>query len=167
MLQIDRATDALPVVSLLSPVVSSSAVSSLTPADFQDVAYNSVLLLPVLLASSITEHPCYADGCEGGFESYFESMYDNDECDNEVFVNHFYARAELCSFVAECVLPETNSRMRALLDSRESWHHRFPRRVGFALGWLSALALTDRPLALVGVQVLLTLVAHLQGSATC
>jgi hypothetical protein len=141
-------SESLPLVSFLPPI------GSLTPADFQDVSYSPMFLLPVQFDASITTDPEYPDGCEGGFYCYFEDMFQRDEAGRgTVFIDRFYSRADVMSLVVEGL---SSSLSPSRWDAAPLSYS-----VGFVLGWLSALALTDRPLALGGLELLTVLVAHM------
>lgn len=140
-----RITDALPAIT---------GFASLTPVDFKDIPYASFLLLCVSFDTSIMSDSIYPRACSCGFVGYFEDMYDDDG----VFVNRFYTRSEVCALVGSEVCADES---HVPLDMRSSlaW------RVGYYVGWLSALALTDRAVALVGLHLLAVLVDRLQSPA--
>ncbi len=123
---------------------------TVTPAAFDAMPYTPFLLLPADLDASIAEQKDYVEGRQGGFESYFCEMHQwNADMSGYVFVSRYYTPAQV------------KRRVRIeLLDSQyNGWEPElFPWRVGFMHGWLSALALTDRELAMYGVQVLIALV---------
>lgn len=144
MLKQERITDALSQEFTVTP---------LTPADFQDVPYSPALLLPACFDSSITANKHqFREGCEGGFEAYFEDMYTwknpDDQDEGLIFVSQFYTLADVKSFLLKELLPSVLSAS-------------FPYRVGFVLGWLSALALTNSLLAMQGVRIAESLVHNL------
>ena len=142
-------SDALPVLTL-APVPRSSV-----PADFKDLAYSPTLLLSAHFDAFIADGLTYDRACEDGFNGYFEEMVQWNEAGTDlVFMDCFYTRAEVMSFVARGVI-----RDRRLSDKNEV---PFWFRVGFVLGWLSALSLTDRVQAFVGFELLMVLVAQLQ-----
>jgi hypothetical protein len=127
------------------------------PSLFKDLPFNAALLLPVSLDVSLTAHAKFLPGCEDGFDWYFESMHALNDDGVVFFADSFYAWDEVQSFLTRNVLPDVAvlrsgvSPQKAL--SLLSW------RAGFCLGWLSALALTDRALALQGLAFLTYLVS--------
>ncbi len=136
-----RITDALPVLSL-----DTSVITLLTPADFEDVAYTPALLLRASFDASITSAVDYQEGCKFGFADCLE-MVVSDDPDT---VKHCTSRPVVCSFVARNLCNDEVD------PSPLAW------RVGFVFGWLSALALTNRSMASVGLGLLTVLVNRLQ-----
>ncbi len=135
-------------------VVSLAPVAApFTPADFQHIPYTSALLLPSPFAVSIISDVEYHPACEWGFGAYFNGMYQYDDANGSVFLDHFYTRDEVCEELF-CLL-------RSWGQTPLAWS------VGFYLGWLSALALTDRQGACDGLSMLVTLLNQLQGNALC
>jgi hypothetical protein len=132
----------------------NSFVAPLVPSQFQHISFSPALLLPVAFDVLVTTEPGYADGCAGGFACYFEDMREwNDVGDDFVFVDRVYTWAEVERIVCDdlletCVPPGVTPAP-------------LPFNVGYTLGWLSALALTDRALALRGLSLLSALVDHL------
>lgn len=132
-------------------MIPSTPAAALAPADFSDVSYHPSLLLPVTWASSLVAPAEYANACRDGFISYFEEMMERDEDHDEVvYISRYYTRREVFHQIAENVTQQ---------ELPLSW------RAGFMLGWLSALALTDRTLAIEGLQVLTSLLEHLSTTA--
>lgn len=149
MLDIIGTPESFPVVSLLS------AAGSPIPADFQDIPYSPVLLLRAHFDVSITADPEYQSACETGFDAYFEEMVQWNEAGTDlVFIDCFSSCAEVISFVARGMIRDHCPSYWGVVS--------FSFSVGFVLGWLSALSLTDRALALVGLELLIVLVAHMQ-----
>ncbi len=127
---------------------------SLSPVDFVDVAYHAGFLLPVSFDRSLTDVPAYSEGCEYGFEDYFEVMYTGGRVASDgvtlidyTFIPRYYTRQEVAAFV-----------LKALTEDASKERSSFAWYVGFVLGWLSALALTDDDLSRFGLQVLTHLV---------
>jgi hypothetical protein len=118
------------------------------PSLFKDLPFNAALLLPVSLDVSLTAHPDFSEGCQCGDSSYFDEMYHVDPStgDREVFIDHFYTWYEVEKQVREATLFHAERYSSSL-----SW------AVGFVLGWLSALAFTDRALALRGFDLMVSL----------
>lgn len=142
--QTTRTTDKLPAV----------VTERLTPAFFANLDFSPALLLSVQLDTSITSHPEYAHACKSGFTCYFDDMLEADEEeDSFVLVSRYYTHSEVVQFVIDNRMPEANGDFKPSIDA---W------KVGFVVGWLSALALTDRPLALLGLDTLHTLSCRLQ-----
>jgi hypothetical protein len=130
--------DALPVVSLLPPA------GSLTPVDFSNVSYSPALLLPVQFDTRLTLDPEYQEACQVGFDDGFGRLSEEDE--RELF-NWDMVKNEV---------------LTSLLDVQRVLPPGFPTlslawASGFLLGWLSALALADRSLALRGLELLIVL----------
>lgn len=136
-----RTTDALPVLSL-----DASVITLLTPADFEDVPYTPALLLRASFDASITSAVDYQEGCKYGFDDCLE-MVVSDDPDT---VKHCTSRSVVCSFVARNLCQDDFDL------SSLAW------RIGFVLGWLSALAVTNRSMASVGLDLLTVLVNRLQ-----
>lgn len=128
----------------------ASSVQPVTPADCSQIEYTPTLLLPLSLPASFLAESDYSSSCQWGFNTYFEEMLEpNEEGTDFVVVNHFYTRAEVASWVVECFFPTRLPGPVALVDC-----------VGVIHGWLSALALVDRELALCGGDLLVALVNH-------
>ena len=127
-------------------VVSVAAL--LTPIDCVEIAYSPSLLLPFPFHVSLSPYADYVAGCETGFDAYFECMYQRDPQNQGllVFVNRFYSWGEVSQKMISWVTDE---------EAPLEWS------AGFSLGFLSALALTDRPLALAGLNLLSQLVSSL------
>jgi len=119
-------------------------VSPLTVADFVEMPYSPVLLLDSKFDVLITDDSEFREACEDGFKAYFEVMDEMDDEDDDVFVERCYTWAEVIESVVDNALSEGEP--GRLLPCVE--------RAGFALGWLSALALTDRPMARRALTVL-------------
>ncbi|GHO51697.1 hypothetical protein [Ktedonobacter robiniae] len=108
--------------------------------DFVSTEYSSAFLLSTRLDTWIVGDSEFQKVCEWGFDGYFESMY----CESEdpaqlVLAEQSYSEAEVVQLVVDVVLP----------DHMES----VASRAGYALGWLSALALIDRQTSLIGLSV--------------
>jgi hypothetical protein len=121
---------------------------SLFPADFLPVSYSPAFLLPVEFDPSLTHDPEYQEACHVGFDDAFGRLSEEDE-------------REL--FTWEMVRNEV---LRSLLDVEKVLPPGFPTlslawASGFLLGWLSALALIDRSLALSGLELLTVLVVYM------
>ena len=134
---------------MVSTVQVMTRVSPLTAADFVDMSYSPALLLDSKFDVSITDDSEFREACEDGFKAYFEGMYEMDEEDDDVFVERCYTWAEVIESVVDNALSEGEP--GRLLPCVE--------RAGFALGWLSALALTDRSMARRALTVLEALLA--------
>src|SRR6266704_6973752 len=117
---------------MVSTVSMITKVSPLTVADCVDLPYSPALLLDSKFDASITDDSEFCEGCETGFDAYFESMYQwNEARTDTVFVQQWFSLGEVLAFVAENVFAEDeHDRLLPL-----GW------RAGFLLGWLSALAL--------------------------
>src|SRR6266567_9192245 len=124
------------------PIITK--VSPLTVADYVEMPYSPALLLDSKFDASITDDPEFREACKDGFTFYFEEMYEWDEEDDEVFVERCYTWVEVIESVVDNALSEGEP--GRLLPCVE--------RAGFALGWLSALALTDRSMARRALTVL-------------
>ncbi len=147
MLEIVRPPESLPVVTL-APVTRSPST-----ADFKDLPYSPTLLLSAQFDSALTADPEYQESCEWGYESYFAEMH-RWLPDLREFT--FHDRIHTLTSVEQYLLCEVvydPVRNPGSLASRAGW----------GLGWLSALALTDRPLALSGLELLQDLVLQDEG----
>jgi len=120
----------------------------LTVAAFAEMPYSPALLLESSFDASVTDSDEFHLGCKWGFDAYFDTMYDWGESKAElVFVEKRYTWAEIVEFVIQTVLGKEPPGYVTLRD----W------RAGFGLGWLSALALTNRHEARLGLAMLTTL----------
>jgi hypothetical protein len=137
----------LETVSLLEslPILpQASGTHSLSPADFQHISYSLMFLLPVEFDTSLTDDPEYQEACQVGFDDGFGRLSEEDE--RELFTWDMVR----------------NEVLRSLLDVQKVLPPGFPTlslawASGFLLGWLSALALFDRSLALRGLELLTVL----------
>ena len=136
------------MVSTLSMPVKSS-VAPLTLADYADMPYSPAFLLDSKFDASLTDNPAFRRACEFGFVTYFDEMYEANEQGDDVFVERCYGWTEVVKIVVDEVL--FNERSGSVLSRAE--------RAGVLLGWLSALALTDRALALRALTVAETLLS--------
>ena len=129
----------------------------LTVAAFAEVPYSPALLLESSFDASVTESDEFHLGCKWGFDAYFDTMYHWGESKAElVFVEKHYIWAEIVEFVIQTVLGEDPPGYVTLRD----W------RAGFGLGWLSALALTNRHEAMLGLTMLTVLLGDCSLCAT-
>ena len=134
----------LPVVTLAPGTRSSS------PADFQDLPYSPTLLLAAHFDASLTDDLEYLEGCEWGFHYYFAEMHHwTPDLSTYTFVDRHSTLDEVRDYLLREIVydPVRNPTLLAC-------------RAGWGLGWLSALALTDRSLALMGLELLQELVLH-------
>ena len=143
MFDVVNTSESLPLVSLLPP------------ADFQDVSYSSALLLPAEFDPCITADPEYQRAREAGFVDFFELLVELLDDEDE---------SEQLPLTWDDVKHEI---IRNVFDTRKVFAPDFSMTVlawdaGFMLGWLSALALIDRPLALRGLKLLLVFVNQVQ-----
>jgi hypothetical protein len=137
-------------------VLSVSPTMRPSVLTFVEIPYTPSLLLGVQLPIAVVADHAFSEACEIGFNNYFEEMYQcslSGECS---FVERFYTWVDVEREMREQVI-----------TFHEKYGERLSWCAGFALGWLSALALVDRPLALQGVTFMSALVARLQGGATC
>jgi hypothetical protein len=118
----------------------------LAPSLFVDLPYSPALLLDAGLGAELTDHTAFAPGCEGGYAMYFDALCDWNKVHSAlVLVDHWYTWSEVERVVGESVI-------RRYDLSEQFWGVRaLPWRVGYVLGWLSALALSDYGLALRGL----------------
>ena len=124
------------MVSTLSMSVNLS-IAPLTLADFAEMPYSPALLLDSKFDATLTDDLAFRGACEFGFLNYFDQMYQDDEQGEEVFVERRYEWAEVVEIVVDEVLWEPSAGL--VLSCAE--------RAGTLLGWLSALALTERAMA--------------------
>jgi hypothetical protein len=151
MFDVVNTSESLPLVSLLAPV------SPLTPVDVDAVSYSSALLLPAQFDPCITADPEYQRALEAGFMDFLELFCEllDDEDEDE---------SEQLPLTWDDVKHEI---IENVFDTRKVFAPDFSMTVlawdsGFMLGWLSALALIDRPLALRGLKLLLVFVNQVQ-----
>lgn len=121
---------------------------------FVDMPYAPSLLLEVALPISVVADDGFSEACRIGFNDYFGGMYQRSSSGECLFVERLYTWADVEREVREQVITFPEKYGEPL-----SWS------AGSALGWLSALALTDRSLALQGAVLVGALVAHKQGGA--
>jgi len=130
---------------------------ALTVAAFAEVPYSPALLLESSFDASVTDSEEFHLGCKWGFDAYFDTMYGWGESKAElVFVEKRYTWAEIVEFVFLTALGEDPPGYVTLRD----W------RAGFGLGWLSALALTNRHEAMLGLTMLTVLLGDCSLCAT-
>ena len=114
-----------------------------------EVPYSPALLLESSFDASITDSSEFRKACQWGFDAYFEYMYEFDSSGVElVFVSRLYTWVEIVELVVETALREDWAGYQISRD----W------RVGFGLGWLSALALVNRQEAMMGLTMLMALI---------
>ncbi len=135
MLETIGMQESMPVLPL------TSVTRSLTPADFQDLPYSPTLLLSAPFDAALMADLEYQAGCECGFDSYFAEMrHWLPDLSNFTFVDRLHTSASVREYLLREIVydPVRNSCF-------------LPWRAGWGLGWLSALALTDPSLALLGL----------------
>ncbi len=137
-------------VSSVPPMTRPSVLT------FVEMPYTPSLLLEVQLPISVVADSAFSEACEIGFNSYFEDMYQCSSSGECTFVERLYTWADVEREVREQVV-----------TTHEKYGERLPWCAGSALGWLSALALTDRPLALQGAALVSALIACKQGGIAC
>lgn len=111
-----------------------------------DISYTPDVLLHAPLRESITSHAHFEEACAAGFEGCFEGLVDVDGNGEEVFVKRGYSWDEVVMFLVDVVTEEL-----PVLCLPLAW------KVGFCLGWLSALALLQPEDARRAMVVLLVL----------
>ena len=132
---------------MLSRVESPSSLPMV--ALMREVPYSPALLLESSFDASITDSDEFRKACQWGYDAYFEDMYITGESETAlVFVAKCYTWAEIVEFVTQNALGENAP---GYFISRD-W------RAGFGLGWLSALALTNRQEAMMGLTMLTVLI---------
>ncbi len=130
---------------------------SLCVSSLVEVSYSPVLLLDARFDASYTDHADFASACRSGFEGFFEQVDEALEGEYEGF-----------SVVGVPSWEYVEQSLRENVLRRYDRHERLigvtslPWRVGFYLGWLSALALMDRSFALRGLAVLQELAVRQQ-----
>lgn len=125
-------------------LLTINAPSALSPSIFADIPYSPDLLLDAHFGSHITDDPEFSRACQSNFDTYFEVMYQPDASGDGVqFVERFYTLPQVYREVCEDLFQTSPC---AELPSL-AW------RVGFVLGWLSALALVQREEALKGLAI--------------
>jgi hypothetical protein len=108
---------------------------ALLPEDLESIRYSSHLLLPATLPSVIVNDATYAQWCYMGFDSCSDGDYDTSSLP---LLKAFIVNEVVC-YPSDPLV----------------------QHVGFLHGWLSALAFTDRTLALAGLSLLARLADHL------
>jgi hypothetical protein len=144
MLAFSDPPESIPVLTL-APVPRSSS-----PADFKDLPYSPTLLLSAHFDAALTADPEYHEGCECGFDSYFTEMHHwLPDLRGYTFVDSFHTPISVRDYLLSEIAydPVRNPDL-------------LPWRAGWGLGWLSALALTDQLLALMGLELLRMIVLH-------
>ncbi len=133
----------------------------LTVAAFVDVPYSPALLLESSFDVSVIHDLDFRSGCEWGYNAYFENMCEWDGAHEElIVVPQHYTWPKIVAFVVE-----TAGAVGCFRDKRGdgfpfAWH------AGFGLGWLSALALTNRHEAMMGLAMLTALIIPLASHRT-
>jgi len=114
---------------------------TLVREDFCKVSYSSRFLLPASFPDVVVNDAVYAQWCEDGFEAYFDGIgFDSHAVSSLSSLKAFLIHVLFSDFDDDRPLAE---------------------RVGFLSGGLSALAFTDRALALAGLDILMRLTDHL------
>jgi hypothetical protein len=99
-----------------------------------------MLLLHIHFDTSLTADPEYQEGCECGFDSYFTEMHHwLPDMKGWTFVDHFHTPTSVRDYLLSEIVYD-------------------PLRNPDLLVWLSALALTDQSLALMGLELLRAIV---------
>ena len=124
-------------------------VVSFPPSAYVDIPYSPALLLDARFDASIVDSERFRDGCVSGFDTYFDELYVRVAGQEYAFVDRVSTWDEVEKMVVEWFLEEDEEG-----DVSLRWN------AGFMLGWLSALALTDRVLALRGLDMLQVLVSY-------
>jgi hypothetical protein len=144
------------MLEMASPPESLSGLTqvlqtrSLPPTDFQDISYSPAFLLPVQFDTRLTLDPEYQKACHVGFDDGIERLSEEDE--RELFTWDMVRNEVLTSLLdVQRVLPP------GFPTCSLAWAS------GFLLGWLSALALVDRLLALRGLELLTVLLIYTEG----
>lgn len=142
-----------PPGSTVLPLASVARSSS--PADFKDLPYSPTLLLSVPFDAALTADAEYQESCEWGFNSYFAEMsHWTSDLSRCTFIDRHYSSAHVRQYL-----------LREVGYDPVCNPGRLASRAGWGLGWLSALALTDQPLALCGLELLQELVLHDEGDS--
>ena len=142
--------DRLELLAVIGPAGSTGPLPAVSAAAFVDLPYSPALLLHSSFRAAILDDAEFAPACGYGFEAYFEEMYqDNETGTGSVFVARSYSWAEVIDFVME----NARSHEARFMPPSLAWD------AGFVLGWLSAHALVDRPVALMALEVLHRLIA--------
>ena len=115
------------------------------PSDLVDLPYTSTLLLEVAFPFWVVADSSFSEACRVGFDAYFEAMASG-SLGAIHYTDRYYCEDEVEQEVTDSMLA-----CRRLGDCL-AW------RVGFTLGWLSALALVQPREAQVGLTLLTQLV---------
>ena len=133
----------------------SVEASRLAPSDFVDLPYSPALLLDARFGAELTDHQDFAAACGEGFDGYFSEMYHwNEDRSGTVFVDHFFTWDEVREMVVQEVAAYCAAYCNESVFEQLYGPVSLAWRAGFVLGWLSALALSDRALALRGLALL-------------
>lgn len=125
---------------VLTPVAPAAVVK---PSEVVDLPYSPALLLDVHCPVVVVADEDFSTACQVGFDMYFEDMFHGKLLESLQFEDHFYTWEEVERMVRDLLSAASGERL--------TW------RVGMSLGWLSALALTDRLLAGRGLELLCSL----------
>lgn len=120
----------------------------LTITQWAEVPYTPAFLLNSRFDASITDDDEFRKACRFGFDGYFDYMFGYDASRVYRCIEQVYQWSDVVSFLIEDVMSQEEPSAFLTLG----W------RAGFGLGWLSALAFTDRTLALMGLEVLTVLI---------
>jgi|SRR5579883_2667823 hypothetical protein len=124
------------------------AMPPLTLAQWAEVPYSPALLLDSRFDVSITDDKEFRKACQCGFDGYFDVLSGSDASGVFTVVEHDYSWSEVVTFLVEDVMAVGE----AVSMMSRAW------RAGFGLGWLSALALTNRQMARLALEVLTVLI---------
>ena len=116
------------------------------PSLFVDLPYAPGLLLDAHFPIAVVADEVFSQACRIGFDAYFEDLYEGSSSDEMHFVDRFYTTAQVKNEVGTEML------------SPQAQQEQLPWRVGFVLGWLSALALAQPQEAQAGLHFLLSIV---------
>ena len=133
-----------------------SQLGSIIPFLMSDdigLLYSPALLFDAGLDASITDHPDFSDACRDGFRDFVWDMYEDGKEGNGVFVSRSYTYPEIEREIVLGVARRYDAGEQ-FFEQKCGYFPSLSLRTGFMLGWLSALALIDRPLALRGVRLL-------------
>ena len=125
------------------PMPMNTPVAPLTLAEYAEMSYCPALSLDAKFDASVTDDPEFCKGCYWGYEAYFEGRCEWQE--SGAVVAKRQSLSEVLAFVAETAFP---GHVPGVADPSVAWC------AGFGVGWLSALALTDRAMAVQALPVL-------------
>lgn len=126
----------------------SQSFCSASPDECGYIEYSASHLLRARLPACLVSHKRFDEGCTEGYAAY--SLFVERQADGTPCRYSFFE-------VVEYVMDNFTAEVVGYVD--------VTYRCGYLLGWLSAVALTDKVVAMRGLDLMMSLVAH--GAGLC